>query len=78
MYYYRDKDAKEIDIVMEAYGTLMPMEIKRAALPDPRVTKGFGVLDRASVKRGKGAILCLADRLSAIDGDNLVVPIRLI
>lgn len=42
MYYYRDKDAKEIDIVMEAYGTLMPMEIKRAALPDPRVTKGFG------------------------------------
>ena len=29
MYYYRDKDAKEIDIVLDRDGELNPIEIKR-------------------------------------------------
>lgn len=29
MYYYRDKDAREIDIVLEHDGILNPLEIKK-------------------------------------------------
>ncbi|MEW6623953.1 MAG: ATP-binding protein [Bacillota bacterium] len=78
LYYYRDKDAKEIDVVIEADGKLMPMEIKKTASPDARMIKVFGVLDKANVTRGKGAILCMKETLSAIDSDNLIIPIYLI
>ena len=33
MYYYRDKDAKEIDIVLEHDGILNPLEIKKLPIP---------------------------------------------
>ena len=33
LYYYRDKDAKEIDIVLEHDGVLNPMEIKKTSNP---------------------------------------------
>ena len=42
------------------------------------MTKGFGVLDRASVPRGTGAIICAAEKVSALDGDTLVIPAGLL
>ena len=78
IYYYRDKDAKEIDIVMEHDGILNPVEIKKTANPGSELTRVFAVLDKASVPRGKGAILCMKPTLGAIDRDNLIVPIWLI
>ena len=33
LYYYRDKDAKEIDIVLEHDGVLNPIEIKKTSNP---------------------------------------------
>jgi predicted AAA+ superfamily ATPase len=78
LYYYRDKDAKEIDVVIETDGKLLPLEIKKTASPDARLIKVFGVLDKAAVTRGKGAIICMKEKLSAIDSDNLIIPICLI
>ena len=34
----------------------------------------FGILDKASVPRGTGAIICLRNELCAIDGQNLIIP----
>ena len=73
--YYRDNDAKEIDIVMESDGTLHPMEIKKTSNPGTELTRPYKLLDKGSVPRGKGAILCMKDKLSAIDSENYVVPI---
>ena len=56
MYYYRDKDAREIDIVLEHDGMLNPLEIKKISNPGSELTKVFALLDKASVPRGKGAI----------------------
>ncbi len=78
LYYYRDRDAKEIDIVMEADGKLFPMEIKKTALPDKRIVRAFGVLDKAPLQIGTGAVLCMADRFSAFDKNNLIIPVSLI
>ena len=75
LYYYRDSDAKEIDIVMESDGYLHPMEIKKTANPGMELTRPYKLLDKGSVPRGKGAILCMKETLSAIDSENYVIPI---
>lgn len=75
IYYYRDKDNKEIDIVLERNGTLYPLEIKKTMMPDKRWTNVFGVLDKTSLKRGTGGILCLSDKFTAFDRDNLIIPV---
>lgn len=78
LYYYRDRDAKEIDIVMEENGKLFPLEIKKTALPDKRLVRVFSVLDKSPLQIGSGAVLCMADSFSAFDKDNLIVPIWMI
>ena len=78
MYYYRDKDSKEIDIVLEHDGVLNPIEIKKTSNPGTELTKVFSLLDRASVPRDKGAIICMKPRFGAIDKDNYIVPIWMI
>ena len=78
LYYYRDRDAKEIDVIIEGDGKLCPIEIKKTALPDKRIVRTFGVLDKAPLKTGVGAVLCMAEQLGAFDKNNLIVPIWMI
>lgn len=75
VYYYRDKDNKEIDIVLERNGTLYPLEVKKTMMPDKRWTNVFGLLDKTSLKRGTGGILCLSDKFTAFDRGNLIIPV---
>jgi predicted AAA+ superfamily ATPase len=76
--FYRDRDAKEIDVVLEGDGKLCPLEIKKTATPDKRLTRVFNVIDKSPLRLGTGAILCMADHFSAFDRDNLIVPIWMI
>ena len=78
MYYYRDKDAKEIDIVLEHDGVLNPIEIKKSSNPGSELIKVFDLLDRSSIPRSKGAVICMKPELSAIDRENYIVPIWVI
>lgn len=78
LYYYRDKDAKEIDIVLEHDGMLNPIEIKKTANPGTELTKVFHLLDKSSTPRSKGAVICMKPELSAIDKDNYIIPIWMI
>ncbi len=75
IYYYPDKDTKEIDILLEDSGKLYPMEIKKTAMPQRQLIRVFGVINKATLERGTGAVLCTTDRLSAFDSQNLIVPI---
>lgn len=78
LYYYRDKDAKEIDLVLEQGGVLNPIEIKKTANPGSELTRVFSLLDKASTPRSKGAVMCMKPQLTAIDRDNYVVPVWMI
>lgn len=78
IYFYRDRDTKEIDVIMEGDGQLFPLEIKKTASPDKRIVKTFGVINKAPLKIGTGAVLCMADKLGAFDRDDLIVPIWVI
>lgn len=78
LYFYRDRDAKEIDVIMEGDGKLCPLEIKKTATPDKRIVKTFGVIDKSPLRLGTGAVLCMSDRFGAFDRENLIVPIWMI
>ena len=78
MHYYRDKDTNEIDMVVEADGELHPLEIKKSTNPGTELASAFKVLDKGSVPRGAGAILCLREEVSAIDRSTFILPIWMI
>lgn len=78
LYYYRDADAKEIDLLLERDGKLFPIEVKKMATPPKKLTKVFDLIDKSPLQRGTGAVLCMADRLGAFDQNNLIIPIPLI
>lgn len=75
LYFYRDRDAKEIDVILEGDGKLCPLEIKKTATPDKRIVRTFGVIDKSPLQLGTGAVLCMAEHLGAFDRENLIVPI---
>ncbi len=78
IWYYRDKSSNEIDVIIESDGMLHPLEIKRSANPGSELIGAFNLLDKSSLPRGKGAILCMRKELSAINADNYIVPIWMI
>lgn len=78
MYYYRDKDAREIDIILEHDGVLNPIEIKKSANLGSELIKVFKLLDKSSAKRSKGAVVCMKPELSAIDRENYIIPVWMI
>lgn len=78
MYYYRDKDAREIDIILEHDGELNPIEIKKSANPALEILRNFSVLEKTGLKRGKAAVICMKMDLSAFNQENYIVPVWLL
>lgn len=78
LYYYRDHDGKEVDLIVEVDGQLHPVEIKKTATPQLSMVKNFKTLRRGSAPLGRGAIVCAAENVSALNGDVLVIPARLL
>lgn len=76
--YYRDSNAKEIDIFIEENDTIHPIEIKKSANPDRRETKKYSVIDKTSLKRGSGGIVCMCEEVIPIDSDNCFIPSNII
>ncbi len=75
LYYYRDKDAKEIDVILEDGGTIYPLEIKKSSNPGAEAASAFKVLKRGDAEKGTGGILCMKKELTAIDKDTFLIPI---
>ena len=73
IYYYRDKDKKEIDVIIEKNGKLYPIEIKKTANPDKSMLKHFSVIPEE--KKGEGAIICLCQNDFPIRENVNVVPV---
>ena len=74
-HYYRDIDSKEVDMILESDGKLHPLEIKKTASPPTELTSAFKALDKASVPRGTGAVICTKKELSALDKGTMIVPV---
>ncbi len=77
IYFYRDKDMNEIDLLIENNGTLYPIEIKKHADPQKSDAKAFKLIDAIpNVKKGQGGIVCLYDNLITLTEGVKVIPIK--
>jgi predicted AAA+ superfamily ATPase len=93
LYFYRDQNKKEIDLIVHQNNTVNPIEIKKGAAPKDAV-KSFSVLNPVAedpgdenrfsgtahlkTEIGAGAVVCLASDVLPIDKKNWYVPAWLI
>lgn len=85
LFYYRDSNTREIDLLIFGDNTVCPVEIKKSANPGTAAVKHFVALrplkdGRGPLKTeiGPGVVVCLAGTLRPIDADNWAVPAWLI
>ena len=79
LYFYRDKDKKEIDLIIEEAEKIYPIEIKMSASPNKEMAKNFSVLKRKIDKEiGTGIIICQYDNKVYLSEDILVLPVEYI
>lgn len=77
LYFYRDKDMNEIDLLIEDGGSLYPLEMKKHADPQKKDIAAFAVLDKIpNMKRGGGGVICLYDDLLTLKGNDRVIPVK--
>lgn len=74
LYYYRDIDGKEIDLLFAEGDKIYPVEIKKAKAPD-RADKNFSVLDKLKKDIQPGVILCMADEMLPFSRDVWYFPV---
>ena len=78
IYYFRNKDGKEIDVLWEENGTLYPLEIKKTINPNTSLSNAFRVLEKSNKIIGNGGIVCMRNEFSPLDGQNSVIPVKCI
>lgn len=78
LHFYRDKDQKEIDLLVLQDGILHPVEIKKTTQPTRDAIRHFQVLDnlrQPGLEIGHGAIVCLARMRMPLTDKVSIVPV---
>lgn len=77
LYYYRDIDKKEIDLLVAKADCLYPIEIKKSKTPE-HADKNFHVLQKFGLEIKPGLILCLCDEVTPYNRDSYYCPVHVI
>jgi len=76
MFYFRDSNKVEIDLLLFENGTLYPIEIKETSEPKANMIKAFDLLDTLpTIKRGEGGVVCLSKHLLPLKGNDKIIPL---
>jgi predicted AAA+ superfamily ATPase len=76
LYFYRDKEQNEIDLLIQQGTTLFPLEIKKYADPKPADIAAFAVLDKIpGMQRAPGGLLCMYDKLLPLKNEDMAIPL---
>ena len=78
LYFYRDKDKKEIDLIIELDNVIYPFEIKKTANPDLSMLKNFSILKNKNLNIGNGGLLCFYPDILPLDEKNKSYPLSVI
>lgn len=71
IYWYRDKQQQEIDLIIERDGKLHPVEIKLTSNPHRSMLNNFELLPN----RGRGALICMKDSDMVLTDLDYVIPV---
>jgi predicted AAA+ superfamily ATPase len=75
LYYYRDKDQNEVDLLIEANGKIYPIEIKKTATPGNINLKHLHMLNKLALPLGSSSVLCMRDDYIPLAKDINAIPI---
>lgn len=75
LYYYRDKDKKEIDLLIVQDNIIYPIEIKKTGSPGKESIRNFGALKHLNVEVGTGVIICFCEMLLPITDQAQAFPV---
>ena len=82
IYFYRDKDKYEIDLLIEQNNILYPVEIKKTATPSSDDAKNFFITKRIkNIKIAQGIIICNCSQVLNVknkDSSVLAIPVEYI
>ncbi|MCE7981152.1 MAG: ATP-binding protein [Caldilinea sp. CFX5] len=73
-YFYRDKDQKEIDLLIVQDGVAYPVEIKKTAAPGKDDIRHFSSLARLGLPTGPGGVICLVEQSLPITATVQSIP----
>lgn len=74
-YYYRDKDQREIDLLLVQDGVAYPLEIKKTASPSKDDVRHFQALERLGLPIGPGGVICLAEQPLPLTASAQAIPV---
>jgi predicted AAA+ superfamily ATPase len=74
-YYYRDKDKKEIDLLIVQDDQIYPLEFKKTASPHPSMVRNFATLQNSKKTVSQGALICLCDTMFPLINQVQAVPL---
>lgn len=77
LFYYRDIDKKEVDLLLVEGDKVYPIEIKKAKNPTDG-DKNFPVLKKLNLEIMPGLIICASDELFPLSRDAWLCPVTLI
>ena len=77
IYYYRDIDKKEVDILLVNNGALYPVEIKKGIAPS-KPTKNFNVLAKYNMPIKQGMVIDNAEKIRVLNDDAFILPVSLL
>jgi uncharacterized protein len=75
LYYYRDKDKKEIDLLIVQDDTIYPLEFKKTGSPNKSMVKHFKLLEPLQKNVGEGGIICLSSTLLPLTQKINAIPV---
>jgi predicted AAA+ superfamily ATPase len=76
LYYYRDKDGREVDILIEQNGVIHPVEIKKTSNPGKEHINNFSALEKIKgVTVGAGGVICLYEKSIRLNDKNVTIPV---
>lgn len=75
LYYYRDSEQNEVDLILIRNGRISCVEIKSGQNFNASSTKGFKKLEASKLEHAKNAIICTADKVSILNDGTLLLPI---
>lgn len=78
LYYYRDNNGKEIDLLIIYNNTVYPLKIKKSFNPGKQAIKNFDVVNNFGLEIGNGGVICLAKDLFPLDKNNNLIPLELL
>lgn len=73
-YFYRDKDLREIDLLLVQDGIAYPLEIKKTASPNRADVRQFAALERLGLPVGPGGVICLAQQSLPLTAMTVSIP----